>query len=341
MSSSAPRILVLAKKSAMRVHLEGRDIGRHERVEELLKAHDMTVERMRGAHAQHEKTLDEVQHALAALGCEVTLVMAAELDEFRVVDPRGHDLVVTVGGDGTLLAASHGIGDTKILAINSAPDFSVGFFCAARMGGVRRALADAIAGKLPTATLTRMAVSKNDVLLTRRVLNETLVCSASPAATTRYLLQHGRVVEEQKSSGIWIGPAAGSTAAQRSAGGSVLPLTSHRLQFVVREPYTPAGKRLKMPRGLIEPGDELIVRAKMGEGRLFVDGPHEVYSLTIGDVLRFTQSDESLHLVGVLHRHGWKAQVGFRRSRPGAAKPTARQPAARKPKRSAKNGSRS
>jgi NAD+ kinase len=313
-NSAAPRILVLAKKSAMQVHMEGRDIGRHHRVEELLKAHDMTVQRMRGAHEQHERTLDEVQHALAALGCEVTLVMAAELDEFRVVDPRGHDFVVTVGGDGTLLAASHGIGDTRILAINSAPDFSVGFFCAARMGGVKRALTDAIEGKLPVATLTRMSVTKNDVLLTRRVLNETLVCSASPAATTRYLLEHQTTVEEQKSSGIWIGPASGSTAAQRSAGGLVLPLTSQRIQFVVREPYTPAGKRLKCPRGLVEPGDELVVRAKMSEGRVFVDGPHEVYSITIGDVLRFAQSDEPLHLLGVLHRHGWKAQVGLRKN---------------------------
>ena len=331
MNSAAPRVLVLAKKSAMQVHREGRDIGRHERVEELLKAHDLTVQRMRGAHEQHERTLDEVQHALAALGCEVTLVMAAELDEFRVVDPRGHDLVVTVGGDGTLLAASHGIGDTRILAINSAPDFSVGFFCAARMGGVKRALSDGIGGKLPVATLTRMAVTKNDVLLTRRVLNETLVCSASPAATTRYLLEHDGSVEEQKSSGIWVGPAAGSTAAQRSAGGLVLPLTSQRIQFVVREPYTPAGKRLKFPRGLVEPGAELVVRAKMSEGRVFVDGPHEVYSITIGDVLRFAQSDEPLHLLGVLHRHGWKAQVDLRKNgRPaGAGKPPKKKSATR------------
>jgi hypothetical protein len=55
----------------------------------------------------------------------------------------------------------------------------------------------------------------------------------------------------------------------------------------------------------------------MSEGRIFVDGPHEIYSITIGDVLRFQQSDEPLHLLGVLHRHGWKAQVGLRRSKNG------------------------
>ena len=309
-SSLRGRILVLAKKSALRVHLEGRDIGRHERVEELLRAKDPAVKRMRGAHAQHEATLAEVQEAIAALGCDVTMVMAAELDEFRVVDPRGHDLVVTVGGDGTLLAASHGIRDSKVLAINSAPDFSVGFFCAARLGNVREQLTLALAGELPVSKLTRMQVTKNDVLLTTRVLNETLVCCASPAATTRYILEHGRAVEEQKSSGVWIGPAAGSTAAQRSAGGRVLPLSSSKLQYVVREPYTPAGQSLVLTRGLVARGEELLLRAKMGEGRVFVDGPHEVYSITIGDVLRFSASDEPLRLLGALRRAAWHADGG-------------------------------
>src|SRR5207302_273142 len=75
-SVSTRRILVLAKKSALRVHLEGQDVGRHERVEELLRVKDITVARMRGAHKEHEATLAEVQDSIAALGCEAKLVMA-------------------------------------------------------------------------------------------------------------------------------------------------------------------------------------------------------------------------------------------------------------------------
>ena len=310
----APRVLVLAKKSAMQVHQEGRDVGRHQRVEELLRLDDPTVARMRGAHAQHEATLAEVQQALSALRCEVTMVMASALDEFRVVDPAGHDFVLTVGGDGTLLAASRGIGDMRILAINSAPDYSVGFFCGARLGGVQKALEQAIAGTTPVAKLTRMQVLKNDVLLTTRVLNEALVCCASPAATSRYILCHADAIEEQKSSGVWIGPAAGSTAAQRSAGGKVLRLASEKLQFVVREPYTPAGQTLRLPRGLVPRGDLLTMRVKMGDGRIFVDGPHEVYSVSTGDVLTFSASHEPLHLIGVRDRKGWRLKR--RRSHP-------------------------
>jgi NAD+ kinase len=304
-----PRVLVLAKKSALRVHQEGQDADRHARVEELLRENDQTVARMRGAHEQHEATLTEVQDALRALGCEALMVMAAALDEFKEVDPHGHDLVITVGGDGTLLAASHGIGETPILAINSAPSFSVGFFCGARLGDVRASLEKALDGGQPVTRLKRMQVSKNDLLLTRRVLNEVLVCCASPAATSRYILVHGEQTEEQKSSGMWIGPAAGSTAAQRSAGGRVLPLASEKLQFVVREPYIPSGGTLRLQRGLVRKGESLVVRVKMGDGRVFVDGPHEVYSVTTGDALRFTASQEPLNLVGVVRRRGWKGGV--------------------------------
>ncbi len=322
-----PIVLVLAKKSALRVHLEGQDPDRHERVEKLLREKDLTVKRMSGAHQQHEACLEEVRDALAALGCEARMVMAAALDEFRVViDPptptgpssgtgatpqsRKPDLVMTVGGDGTLLAASHAVSDTPILAINSAPQYSVGFFCGGRLGAVRETLEKALEGSLPVAELTRMKVEKDDQLLTTRVLNEVLVCCASPAATTRYILDHRGLTEEQKSSGIWIGPAAGSTAAQRSAGGRVLPLISEKLQFVVREPYTPAGETLKLPRGLVPKGQSLSMRVKMADGRVFVDGPHEVHTVTIGDHLRFSASDEPLKLLGVVRRRGWKKKPG-------------------------------
>ncbi len=315
------RVLVLAKKSALRMHLEGQDPSRHDRVERLLRENDLTVQRMSGAHAQHEACLAELKAALEELGCEAKLVMAAALDEFKVViDPRPGgpgvmpparrpDLVVTVGGDGTLLAASHAIGsDTPILAINSAPQYSVGFFCGGQLGNVRDTLARALASELPVAKLTRMRVEKDDQLLTTRVLNEVLVCCASPAATTRYILEHRGNVEEQKSSGIWIGPAAGSTAAQRSAGGRVLPLQSEKLQFVVREPYTPAGQVLRLPRGLVSRGESLSIRVKMSDGRLFVDGPHEMHTVTIGDHLRFSASDEPLTLLGVVRRRGWNTK---------------------------------
>src|SRR5262249_10971521 len=153
------------------------------------------------------------------------------------------------------------VADVPVLAVNSAPDHSVGFFCGARSGNAREALREALRGSLRRAVLTRMAVSVNGAPAAGRVLNDALLCHASPAATSRYIVKLGDVAEQQKSSGFWIGPAAGSTAAQRSAGGRVLPLTSRQLQLVVREPYTPHGESYRLRRALIPDGQKLTVRS--------------------------------------------------------------------------------
>ena len=187
------------------------------------------------------------------------------------------DLVITIGGDGTLLAASHQIGaGIPLLGVNSAPESSVGFFSAAKGGQIGRVLRAALAGKLQATALTRMQVDLNGKTVHARVLNEALVCHTSPAATSRYILSITKkkktASEDQRSSGIWIGPAAGSTAAQRSAGGKVLPLLSSKLQYVVREPYTPIGKRLKLRVGLVDPDGYLELRSKMREAKMFLDG---------------------------------------------------------------------
>jgi NAD+ kinase len=139
------------------------------------------------------------------------------------------------------------------------------------------------------------------------VLNDALFCHRSPAATTRYILKLGKVVEEQKSSGFWIGPAAGSTAAQRSAGGKILPLASSDLQLVVREPYTPEGEKLKLVRELVSKKAELFVRSKTREGRLFIDGPHESIEIEMGDRLVFRRSLEALTVLGLSARRKWGA----------------------------------
>jgi len=261
----------------------------------LLRKGDPTVQRLKQSHEDHEATVREVEEALAALDVEVVFRGGP-----RARVPPRTDLVVTVGGDGTLLSASHLIGkDVPLLGINSAPGHSVGFFCGATKGNVAPTLARAIAGELRATELTRMRVELNGKLLHSRVLNEALFCHASPAATSRYILQLPEGEEEQRSSGLWIGPAAGSTAAQRSAGGKVLPLSSDKIQYVVREPYIPAGGRYRFARGLVDAGDAIVLRSKMREARVFLDGHRIAHAVTLGDVLTMRRSNESLTVLGI------------------------------------------
>lgn len=295
----SPRVGLMVKRSAWRIHLEDRPDPKLQR---LVDERDETVVPLLAAHEQHESTVREVREALAVVGAETAFI-------HRTGEPfsaAGLDLVVTVGGDGTLLSASHYVDSVPILAINSAPSHSVGFFCGAARGEALKAITAAMRGTLRRTVLTRMQVSVNGAVVAARVLNEALFCHASPAATSRYIVRFDDVEEQQKSSGFWIGPAAGSTAAQRSAGGRVLPLTSKQLQLVVREPYTPHSESYELRQALIPPGQELVVRSKMHDAKLFFDGPDSSIDLGFGDAIGFTQAPQSLTVLGISSRRKWR-----------------------------------
>jgi NAD+ kinase len=292
-------VRVVLKRSSWRKWVEEEA---DERIVALVEANDETVRRMRSSHLDHVETIDEVRRALDDLG--VTTSWYDRPHEFQADGPC--DLVVTVGGDGTLLGASHGVGvGVPLLGVNSAPNHSVGFFCGARKGEVRDALGAALRGTLRSVELARMRVELNGRRLNNRVLNEALFCHVSPAATSRYILRTlaptgvALTEEEQKSSGVWVGPAAGSTAAQQSAGGRVLPLASRAIQYVVREPYRPHGEALGLTCGLVGDGDALTIKSKMREASVFLDGDHIAHRVTIGEIVTLRQSDEPLAVLGL------------------------------------------
>lgn len=291
---SRPRVIVVAKRSALG-RLEGEGDAR---ARALLRTGHEAVRKWRPAHAEHEKTLRAVHEALGELGAEA-LFLHGPHAEF---DPTGSDLVITVGGDGTLLAASHSVRDVPVLGINSAPGYSVGFFCAATRHDLMPMIRAALAGKLRSAVLQRMAVYINDQLRSERVLNEALFCHSEPAATSDYILRVGRRREEQKSSGVWIGPAAGSTAAIHSAGGKVLPLTSPKLQFVVREPYLGGGRSYALLSEVVPEASKITLVSKMPSAAVFLDGPYRALAVRLGDRIRFETSRQPLLVLGLSSR---------------------------------------
>ncbi|MFK7985398.1 MAG: NAD(+)/NADH kinase [Sandaracinaceae bacterium] len=285
-----PRVLVIYKKSAYQIYVRER---KNQHIQKLVEEGDPTVRNILAADAAHVETIDEVKRAGKALGVRMSLRYRS--DEVHVED---YELIVTVGGDGTLLWASHRVPPgLPVLAINSAPHHSVGHFCGGRKGEVQANIAAALAGELEATRLTRMQVRIDGEVVHRRVLNDALFCHKSPAATTRYLMNVNGEEEAQKSSGIWIGPSAGSTAAQRSAGGRILPPGSRKIQFVVREPYNPPEGPYRFRRGTLAPGEVLRLASQVREGRVFLDGPHVVHEVSVGSLLEMERSEESLTLL--------------------------------------------
>lgn len=291
MSPVRPRVLVVYKKSAYQIYVSER---RHARVAALLRNGSNAVHGLMRAHEEHLRTLDAVRDALGQLGARAVFRYRSDSRS-----PAGFDLVVTVGGDGTLLWASQIIGaNCPVLAINSAPEDSIGYFTAGARDQVPVLLRDALAGKLKVTRLTRMQVDVDGEPVCKRVLNDVLFSHYCPAATTRYSIRLRGRQEEQRSSGVWVATAAGSSAAIHSAGAKVQPISSQRLQFLVREPYALRKRGYRILKGSVGPGEHLEIESHMRAGRLFIDGPHVWRVIEIGSVLRMYRSDEPLSLLG-------------------------------------------
>ncbi len=251
--------------------------------------------RRRRAQREHRRTLDAVVATLSRLELSCDLI-----ERFRGIPEDRYDLVVTVGGDGTVLTTAHRVKDAPVLAINSAPQDSEGFLTAADRNGFLRLLRSFLSGQGQPGLLRRLELVLNGRRIPELVLNDVLIAEANPAMISRYALTVGGRTEEQRSSGVWVATAAGSTAAIRSAGGRALPLRSSRFQYIVREPYVGRGRRqMRLDGGCLGASAALGCRSLMHRGTIFVDGAHVRYPFHYGDRLVVRATPEPLRMVGI------------------------------------------
>src|SRR5688572_26676487 len=159
---AGPRVIVVAKRTSYQRFVEEEG---DPRASLLVKRRDPTVKSWLPSHADHQRTLDVVVRELSRAGAQTLLLRRAH----AAFDTSDAELVIAVGGDGTLLAASHNVDDVPILGVNSAPNYSIGFFCGATRKDFRERLEQALAGKLRKVTLARMAVSLNGRMRSKRV----------------------------------------------------------------------------------------------------------------------------------------------------------------------------
>ena len=249
------------------------------------------------AHDAHERTLLAVREALKERGLRFSEAeVGLEGARFRRLLGAA-DLVVPVGGDGTVLAAARVTRGATVLAVNSAPGDSVGHFCASDAKGFPSLLDAVLAGRRHPRRLARLEVELPGRVLPERALNDVLVAHSCPAATTRYALRVGARSEVHRSSGIWIATAAGSTAGLGSAGGRAMSLRSRALQYRVRELYREPGRRYRLTHGFVAPGRSLEVVSRMPEGRLYLDGWRAEHPFPFGTRAVFRTAAEDLRII--------------------------------------------
>uniref|UniRef100_A0A0D9XCQ6 NADH kinase n=1 Tax=Leersia perrieri TaxID=77586 RepID=A0A0D9XCQ6_9ORYZ len=220
------------------------------------------------------------------------------------------DLVISVGGDGTLLRASHFLNSSiPVLGVNSDPtspdevdeltdEFdarrSTGHLCAATAANFEQILDATLDGSRQPSELSRISVKLNGLQLPTYALNDILVSHPCPASVSRFSFRKRSTTGESshlincRSSGLRVATSTGSTAAMLSAGGFVMPISSRELQFMIREPISPRDADKPLLHGLVKQDQHILVVWYNQDGAVYFDGSHVMHSIQHGDTLEIS-----------------------------------------------------
>lgn len=290
-------ILIVTKTTNFELH--GQAIG--ENINQGRVSSD-ALSRLVLAHDEHYETLECLKEELDLASISYRLVSRDS--------PWSWDgtftAVVSVGGDGTLLAASHNIQSEGCLIGIRSSQSSVGYLCSAGISELKTLVRNLKNGKITWQTVSRVRAeitkaSTGETIETVPVLNDLLYANANPAATTRYKILFRDRYETHRSSGIWFATGMGSTAAVLAAGGERRPQTDPLFQFRVRELYKLGHKFPEIEGGLFDPVvDQLDIENRCPQAILATDGQHGNLDLGYGDIIKIKRGP-LLHVSVGLH----------------------------------------
>lgn len=262
------------------------------RLKQLLRSNHFSTRYLFNTHKKHSHAIQTVETVLEELGIDYKISSRTDLESFKT-----YDLIITLGGDGTVLRAAQHVKNQMVLGVNTVPSVSVGALCAVKIKEFKDAMRQIALGHFKEIKAARMTVRVNGKKLDHQPINDILFTNISPAGTSRYIIQSNGKKEEHKSSGMWISTASGSTAAILAAGGKKQPLTDNRLQFLVREPYQGIYNPYKLTRGFVSPSKKITLTSKMIKSKLYFDGPTSSYAVEYGDRIEISLAKDNVHFV--------------------------------------------
>lgn len=277
------------------------------RQKKLIRERPAMAAGLQKVHAEHYEALHILKEVIRSLKKNHRL-KAHYCIRYKITEQlfSKPDLIITLGGDGTFLYASHFVNHTPILGINSAPDSSVGYFCTYAMIQERNSIQSLLdsflrTDSIPTMPMQRIQLYLNDEPVHYPVLNDILIAERNPAATSRFSVRLNETQNSYKCSGAWLSTAWGSSAAWKSGGGRVFPETNRhgKRQFglLIREPYEPIAES-KRAR-LISEADSFQIVSRMVNGNIYLDGLHRVLPFDMGDTASFKFTETALRKVTV------------------------------------------
>jgi NAD+ kinase len=227
---------------------------------------------------------------------KATAALVGEISDLRDIDVAGRsDLLVVMGGDGTILRVVSRLGEKlpPVFGINLG---SLGFLTCLGPGEVVRAVDAILTGdyRLSRRSLLKVElVAEGGSARTYFALNDVVVSRGERSKLVKMDVRiDGELLTNYNADGLIISTPTGSTAYSLSAGGPILmpdsgvfvitPVCPH----VLTNRSTVVSDRSVVESRLTVPGQEVFIN---------VDGQSSL-EMRVGDVLRISQSDRILPL---------------------------------------------
>ena len=171
----------------------------------------------------HDESLAQLEAMLEEMKTSHQLrVELRARERVRRADFIGRDLVVVLGGDGTLTSISHNIDEsTPVMGVNSHPvsldvNGSVGFYMDSTLETFAEDFSAALSGEAIENNLPRLRAiidsTSGNRYTTDPAMNELLIANTHQYAPSKYHLRRGEKNTKQQSSGLifstWLGQGA-------------------------------------------------------------------------------------------------------------------------------------
>jgi NAD+ kinase len=227
--------------------------------------------------------------AFGQAGAEIVLDLAGD----RPLRELGADLVVAVGGDGTLLSTARRLvgAATPVIGVNLG---KLGFLAGFSADEVERYATGGHAPSWPLSPKMMLEIRVQHDPQPRFALNDVMLNQGVMTRLARLRLSvDGHVATEYRADGVVVSTPVGSTAYSLSLGG---PILAQELRAMVVTPIAPHSltNRPIVLSGRSTLGLELL--SQVDEMALVIDGQERV-DLRAGERIEVTAAADALHLV--------------------------------------------
>jgi NAD+ kinase len=207
-----------------------------------------------------------------------------DLDKFDRIDRNIADLVIVIGGDGTLIRTIHKVEEVPILGIKFG---AIGFLCETTPENAKNTIDKILAGNYYLDKRTLLSVEyldKNYV-----VVNETLITASKTSKIISFsIFKNEKLVYNGKADGLIVSTVTGSTAYAFSAGGCIIDPELDVIELVMICPLS------IITRPFIFPGScklKILLQKNDYDGLLIIDGD-EVCKISYDAPIKIEKSNK-------------------------------------------------